>query len=520
MIHSQFSNFTATDSYNPTYNGAKNAPTTSYMSTWYNYNTMDTGGQASPYPTIVPVGKAIIPVGNSVVVQIENMVPNYTTGASTSLNTVFATLDDYGNIVTEKAYNGTFRPDFSGKKVVDSSGNIYAVSGATVMKFDSNLNFIAGVTLTGKVYPVSSSLIGSPTINDIDINTVNGNITVVGLYQTKITANYYNGFEVKFDSNLSVLTNNVYQTATPNLVNLTLVKFDSSGNKYIAGYYKNSSSQSVYFVQQYNNSGTLQWGKSFPVATIPTGSSTIPDVSITSMRIINNQLNLTLNAYYWNTGTTVGSYMNLSSTGTISWQRKYTDTYIPHNPSLTFNNKSYHLATTGTGTVRTWTVAESDTVTGNVLWCNQLSDTNTGGVYYGYRLGYSDQKYFSYNGAITVTFAKNGIYFFNYSGYGGPSCMLGNACNFIKLPINGSIPGTGQYLPLTHGSTTVNTVWLPDTAKYQTVTPTSSYTNTTYTLGTFSSSTFSSVTTMTIGTASVTVDTSNVNFRNNIAYIG
>jgi len=117
------------------------------------------------------------------------------------------------------------------------------------------------------------------------------------------------------------------------------IAVDSSGNVYVCGSGKNSSNRFVQSISKYNNSGTIQWQKTF------TDTNSTPSDNAYGIAV-DGSGNVYVGGYGTNlSNNTVQSISKWDTNGTLQWQRTLTDTY--GSPS----DMAYGIAVDNSGNV-------------------------------------------------------------------------------------------------------------------------------------------------------------------------
>ena len=144
-----------------------------------------------------------------------------------------AKFDNHFNLIAQTILGDTGGSMFT-DVAIDASGNIIAVGydefNGFIVKFDSNLNIInKEMTSGGTIYI---------TFNGISIDTL-GNIFVVGAAVNSVTPYNAEGIVIKFDTNLNVITQKFYGITLPNpsydIAEFYSVTIDTNNNVIVVG---------------------------------------------------------------------------------------------------------------------------------------------------------------------------------------------------------------------------------------------------------------------------------------------
>jgi hypothetical protein len=308
------------------------------------------------------------------------------------------------------------------KSAVDSSGNIYAVgtqNASSVYRLLLTKVDSSGVLQWSRRLGDSAGLAFG---YDVGVDS-SGNVYVGGYSQNNTSTDKYALLLAKYNSSGTIQwQKKLYQSVGNNVTQAFSV--DSSGNCYIGGY----STQAVGppattygFIAKYNSSGTLQWQKQFLDGGFGNGSvGNIAGIKVNSSGDI-----FTIGSMYNGSTTTSTRFLQkLNSSGTVQWQRSYSDSGLY---SVTLDSSS-NLYICGEGTVGTYIghILKYNS-SGTIQWQRKIDATLSG-------------QNFKYWWAIDVDANDNlGVAGLTGQGAGGINNNLGM---IARYPNDGAFTGT------------------------------------------------------------------------------
>jgi hypothetical protein len=188
----------------------------------------------------------------------------------------------------------------SGQVCVDTSGNVYFISGSSAYGGNSLVKLSTSGSLQWQT--------GLTFTNGMAFNavTTDGTSVFVGANQTPSFSNDTRTFLLSFTASAGDL-NFATQISVLTYVNASGVAYDSSGNVYVTAYYDYENAS---ILMKFNSSGTLQWS----LQSTGTGGN-FQDVAVDSSGNV-----YTCGTEY--TGNSRLLIVKVNSSGTVQWKRR------------------------------------------------------------------------------------------------------------------------------------------------------------------------------------------------------